>query len=137
MADQTERMNLAAIKRVDPYAKSIVDSSAHVAFYTFNSSETEWEKTDVEGAFFIYSRNAEPFFSIFINNRLNTNSLVEPISGQLELQVSPILALISCLTYLFLNIYFAESATVSAVPKRAKPHPWLLVLQQNRVRPHW
>lgn len=90
MADQTElRMNLAAIKRVDPYAKDIVDSSAHVAFYTFNSDETEWEKTDVEGAFFIYSRNAEPFYSIFINNRLNTNSLVEPIAGQLELQSQP------------------------------------------------
>lgn len=96
MADQraanelTElRMNLAAIKRVDPYAKSIVESSAHVAFYTFNSNDTEWEKTDVEGAFFIYSRNAEPFFSIFINNRLNTNSLLEPISGQLELQSQP------------------------------------------------
>lgn len=90
MTDQSEmRMNLAAIKRVDPYAKDIVDSSAHVAFYTFNSEETEWEKTDVEGAFFIYSRNAEPYYSIFINNRLNTNSLVEPIAGQLELQSQP------------------------------------------------
>ncbi|XP_055917084.1 mRNA-decapping enzyme 1A [Eupeodes corollae] len=87
MADQSKnRMNLAAIKRVDPYAKDIVDSTAHVAFYTFNSDENEWEKTDVEGAFFIYSRNAEPFNSIFINNRLNTTSFVEPITGQLEIQ---------------------------------------------------
>lgn len=82
-------MNLAAIKRVDPYAKAIIDSSAHVAFYTFNADDTEWEKTDVEGAFFIYSRTAEPLYSIFINNRLNTNSLVEPIAGQLELQSQP------------------------------------------------
>lgn len=90
MAEQSElRMNLAAIKRVDPYAKAIVDSSAHVAFYTFNADDTEWEKTDVEGAFFIYSRTAEPLYSIFINNRLNTNSLVEPICGQLELQSQP------------------------------------------------
>lgn len=87
MADQSKnRMNLAAIKKVDPYAKDIVDSTAHVAFYTFNSEENEWEKTDVEGAFFIYSRNAEPFNSIFINNRLNTTSFVEPITGQLEIQ---------------------------------------------------
>lgn len=90
MADETElRMNLAAIKRVDPYATDIIDSSAHVAFYTFNPEETEWEKTDVEGAFFVYSRNAEPLHSIFINNRLNTNSLVEPITGQIELQSQP------------------------------------------------
>lgn len=88
MADKTSemRMNLAAIKRVDPYAKEIIDNSAHVAFYTFNPDETEWEKTDIEGAFFVYTRNAEPFNSIFINNRLNTNSLVEPITSGIELQ---------------------------------------------------
>ncbi|XP_035913008.1 mRNA-decapping enzyme 1B isoform X1 [Anopheles stephensi] len=90
MADQTElRMNLVAIKRVDPYAKDIVNSSAHVALYVFNNAENEWEKTDIEGALFIYSRFAEPYHSIFINNRLNTNSLVEPIRGQIELQSKP------------------------------------------------
>ncbi|XP_036333340.1 uncharacterized protein LOC118744432 [Rhagoletis pomonella] len=83
------RMNLAAIKKVDPYAKDIVDSSSHVAFYTFNAEHNEWEKTDVEGAFFIYSRNAQPFHSIFINNRINTTSFVEPITSQLELQSQP------------------------------------------------
>ncbi|KAH8272911.1 hypothetical protein KR018_009743 [Drosophila ironensis] len=90
MADESiTRMNLSAIKKIDPYAKEIVDSSSHVAFYTFNSSQNEWEKTDVEGAFFIYHRNAEPFHSIFINNRLNTTSFVEPITGSLELQSQP------------------------------------------------
>jgi mRNA-decapping enzyme 1B len=34
----------------------------------------------------VYSRVAEPFNSIFINNRLNTNSLVEPITRQIQLQ---------------------------------------------------
>lgn len=85
-SDIEMRMNLAAIKKTDPYAKEIIESSAHVAFYTFNSQINEWEKTDVEGAFFIYSRNAEPYQSIFINNRLNTNSFVEPITASLELQ---------------------------------------------------
>ncbi|XP_001360227.2 mRNA-decapping enzyme 1B [Drosophila pseudoobscura] len=90
MADESiTRMNLSAIKKIDPYAKEIVDSSSHVAFYTFNSEQNEWEKTDVEGAFFIYHRNAEPFHSIFINNRLNTTSFVEPITGSLELQSQP------------------------------------------------
>jgi mRNA-decapping enzyme 1B len=41
------------------------------------------------GSFFVYSRVAEPFNSIFINNRLNTNSLVEPITKQIELQSQP------------------------------------------------
>lgn len=88
--DQTElRMNLAAVKRTDPYAQEIVETSAHVAFYTFNHEDNEWEKTDVEGAFFVYRRTAEPFHSIFINNRLNTDSLVEPITADLELQAQP------------------------------------------------
>lgn len=44
---------------------------------------------DLPGSFFVYSRVAEPFHSIFINNRLNTNSLVEPITKQIELQSQP------------------------------------------------
>lgn len=35
----------------------------------------------------MYSRVAEPFNSIFINNRLNTNSLVEPINKSIQLQL--------------------------------------------------
>lgn len=44
MAKETEtRMNIVAINRVDPYVKNIVDSSAHVAFYTFNAETSgEW-----------------------------------------------------------------------------------------------
>ncbi|CAO1413292.1 unnamed protein product [Diamesa serratosioi] len=85
--DRTKlRMNLVAIQKVDPYAKEILDSSSHVAFYKFKSN---WEKSDIEGSFFIYSRIAEPYYSIFINNRLNTNSLVEPITKQIELQSQP------------------------------------------------
>lgn len=41
------------------------------------------------GAFFVYSRVAEPFYSIFINNRLNTDSLVEPLTKPIELQAQP------------------------------------------------
>ncbi|CRK99784.1 CLUMA_CG013092, isoform A [Clunio marinus] len=81
------RMNLVAIQNADPYAKKILDSSPHVAFYKFVNSE--WEKSEIEGSFFVYSRVAEPLNSIFINNRLNTNSLVEPITKQIELQSQP------------------------------------------------
>lgn len=83
------RMNLAAVKKVDPYAKDIIDTSSYVAFYTFNSEGNEWEKTNVEGPFFVYSRNAEPYHSIFVNNRLNTNSLVEPITADIDLLPQP------------------------------------------------
>lgn len=88
MADVTElRMNVAALSRVDPYAKNIIETATHVALYTFNADENEWEKTDVEGALFVYSRNGEPFHSILIMNRLNTNNLVEPVTQGLDLQL--------------------------------------------------
>ncbi|CAG9806265.1 unnamed protein product [Chironomus riparius] len=81
------RMNLVALQKVDPYAKEIVDSCPHVAYYKYISNE--WHKTEIEGSFFIYSRVAEPFQSIFINNRLSTTSLVEPINKNIELQSNP------------------------------------------------
>lgn len=80
-------MNVAALKRVDPYVKDILETATHVALYTFNADDNEWEKTDVEGALFVYSRNGEPFHSILIMNRLNTNNLVEPVIQGLDLQL--------------------------------------------------
>lgn len=88
MADLTElKMNVAALKRVDPYVKDILETATHVALYTFNADNNEWEKTDVEGALFVYSRNGEPYNSVLIMNRLNTNNLVEPVTQGLDLQL--------------------------------------------------
>ncbi|XP_043271340.1 mRNA-decapping enzyme 1A [Venturia canescens] len=88
MTDLTElRMNVAALKRVDPYIKDILETATHVALYTFNADNNEWEKTDIEGALFVYSRNGEPYNSILIMNRLNTNNLVEPVTLGLDLQL--------------------------------------------------
>ncbi|PNF19761.1 hypothetical protein B7P43_G14764 [Cryptotermes secundus] len=88
MADVIElRMNVAALKRVDPYVKDILETATHVALYTFNADDNEWEKTDVEGALFVYSRSGEPYHSILIMNRLNTNNLVEPVIQGLDLQL--------------------------------------------------
>lgn len=78
-------MNFAALKRADPYAREIIDSATHVALYTFE--ENEWEKTNIEGALFVYSRNGEPYHSLVIMNRLSTNNLIEPVSKGIELQL--------------------------------------------------
>lgn len=90
MADSVEiRMSVASIKRVDPYVKDILTTSTHVALYKFNPVSSEWEKTETEGALFLYSRNGEPFHSIMIMNRLNTNNLIEPIVKEFEYQMQP------------------------------------------------
>lgn len=87
-ADLVElRMNVAALKRVDPYIKDILGTATQVALYTFCALKNEWEKTDIEGALFVYSRNGEPYNSILIMNRLNTNNLVEPVVKDLDWQM--------------------------------------------------
>ncbi|CAH0398504.1 unnamed protein product [Chilo suppressalis] len=85
MADTGLRMNFGALKRADPYAREIIDSATHVALYTFE--ENEWEKTNIEGALFVYSRNGEPYHSLVIMNRLSTINLIEPVSKGIELQL--------------------------------------------------
>ncbi|GLV34194.1 Decapping protein 1 [Carabus blaptoides fortunei] len=87
-ADLVElRMNVAALKRVDPYIKDILGTATQVALYTFSAVKNEWEKTDVEGALFVCSRNGEPYNSILIMNRLKPNNLVEPIVKDLDWQM--------------------------------------------------
>ncbi|XP_063233342.1 mRNA-decapping enzyme 1 [Bacillus rossius redtenbacheri] len=81
------QMNVAALKRVDPYVREILATATHVALYNFSAEDNEWEKTDVEGALFVYKRSGEPFNSILIMNRLNTKNLIEPVTIGLELQL--------------------------------------------------
>ncbi|XP_069683717.1 mRNA-decapping enzyme 1B [Periplaneta americana] len=88
MADAKEfRMNVSALRGVDPYVQDILETATHVALYTFNADDNEWEKTDVEGALFVYSRKGEPYHSILIMNRLNIKNLVEPVTQGLDLQL--------------------------------------------------
>nr|XP_022916001.1 mRNA-decapping enzyme 1B [Onthophagus taurus] len=88
MADSVElRMSVTSIKRVDPYVKDILATSTHVALYKFNPLANEWEKTETEGALFLYSRNGEPYHSLVIMNRLNTENLIEPIVKEFDYQM--------------------------------------------------
>ncbi|VEN58807.1 unnamed protein product [Callosobruchus maculatus] len=88
MADSVElRMSVTSIKRVDPYVKDILATATHVALYIFNTQSNEWEKTNTEGALFIYSRNGEPYHSMMVMNRLNTDNLIEPIVKDFDYQM--------------------------------------------------
>ena len=109
MADSSElRMNVVALKGVDPYGKDILASATHVALYTFNSEINEWEKTDVEGALFVYSRSGEPYHGILIMNRLSRNNLVEPVTKGLDLQVQEPFLLYRNAKHNIFGIWFYE-----------------------------
>lgn len=84
---ESSSMNVSALKLKDPYFKDILDMATHVALYNYNSDTQSWEKTEVEGAYFIYSRTKEPFYYALIMNRLNTSDHIEYIDENVELQL--------------------------------------------------
>ncbi|KAK3709226.1 hypothetical protein QZH41_015438 [Actinostola sp. cb2023] len=78
------KLNLNAIKKCDQFVVNIIDSASQVALYKFKSETQAWEKTDVEGALFVYIRSSYPKYSFFIMNRLNMNNIMEPITKEME-----------------------------------------------------
>uniref|UniRef100_A0A8C5R516 5'-(N(7)-methylguanosine 5'-triphospho)-[mRNA] hydrolase n=1 Tax=Leptobrachium leishanense TaxID=445787 RepID=A0A8C5R516_9ANUR len=80
-------MSLAALRHRDPFISSIVDVTGQVALYSFSPRTGEWEKTNIEGTLFVYTRSASPHHGFTIMNRLNMNNLVEPVNKDLEFQL--------------------------------------------------
>ncbi|XP_037088274.1 mRNA-decapping enzyme 1A-like, partial [Pollicipes pollicipes] len=89
MADRvgSQQMNLTAVRRHDPYVADIVDSATQVAVYEYNSPASEWQKTDMQGALFVYKRSGPPYHSFMVLNRLNTKNLLQPLTKELEFQL--------------------------------------------------
>ncbi|XP_049609314.1 mRNA-decapping enzyme 1A [Syngnathus scovelli] len=86
-ANAGHMMSLAALQRQDPYINTLLDVTGQVALYNFNSKVNEWEKTEIEGTLFVYTRSASPYHGFTIMNRLSTQNLVEPINKDLEFQL--------------------------------------------------
>nr|XP_042895044.1 mRNA-decapping enzyme 1B-like [Parasteatoda tepidariorum] len=84
--NETLKINLSAIRKVDPSISSIVDSANQVALYKYVSGKSKWEKTDVEGTLFVYTRSGKPQHSFMVMNRLSTTNLIEPVTEKLEFQ---------------------------------------------------
>ncbi|KFO30597.1 mRNA-decapping enzyme 1B [Fukomys damarensis] len=80
-------ISLAALQRHDPYINRIVDVASQVALYTFGHRANEWEKTDVEGTLFVYTRSASPEYGFTIMNRLSMENRTEPITKDLDFQL--------------------------------------------------
>ncbi|XP_069619028.1 mRNA-decapping enzyme 1B [Ranitomeya imitator] len=99
-------ISLAALRRQDPYIQSIVDVASQVALYTFSHKANEWEKTDVEGALFVYTRSASPQHGFTIMNRLSMENRTEPITKDLEFQLQDPFLLYRNARFLIYGIWF-------------------------------
>ncbi|XP_069759696.1 mRNA-decapping enzyme 1B-like [Narcine bancroftii] len=114
MAAMTESrgldMSLAALQRQDPYIFHIVDVASQVALYTFSQKDNEWEKTDVEGTLFVYSRSASPRHGFTIMNRLNVENRTEPITKDLDFQLQDPFLLYRNAQFSIYGIWFYDKA---------------------------
>ncbi|XP_069821078.1 mRNA-decapping enzyme 1B isoform X2 [Dendropsophus ebraccatus] len=99
-------ISLAALRRQDPYIQGIVDVASQVALYTFSHKANEWEKTDVEGTLFVYTRSASPKHGFTIMNRLSMENRTEPITKDLEFQLQDPFLLYRNARYLIYGIWF-------------------------------
>ncbi|BET03316.1 Dcp1-like decapping family [Nesidiocoris tenuis] len=114
---ESSSMNVSALKLKDPYFKDILDMATHVALYNYNSDTQSWEKTEVEGAYFIYSRTKEPFYYALIMNRLNTSDHIEYIDENVELQLDEPFILYKNAQGLVHGIWFYDREDCSRISK--------------------
>ncbi|CAK8671199.1 unnamed protein product [Clavelina lepadiformis] len=78
------RTNLEALQRQDPCISKIVDFASPVAVYTFCSQSRKWEKTEMEGTLYVYTRGIFPKFGFTIMNQGSREYLAEVLTPDLE-----------------------------------------------------
>ncbi|XP_053720200.1 mRNA-decapping enzyme 1B isoform X2 [Synchiropus splendidus] len=122
-------MSPAALQRLDPYIRTIVDETSQVALYTFNSQSSQWEKTEVEGTLFIYNRLTSPCYGFTIMNKLNMQSVTEAITQDLDLQLQEPFLLYRNARSVIHGIWFYERWECRRVADLMK-----LLIQQEQVQ---
>lgn len=113
-------ISLAALQRQDPYINNIVDVASQVALYTYNNRANEWEKTDVEGTLFIYTRLASPRHGFTIMNRLSIENLTEPITKDLDFQLQDPFLLYRNARLVIHGIWFYDRQDCQRIAQRMK-----------------
>lgn len=121
-------ISLAALKRQDPYINNIVDVASQVALYTYNNRTNEWEKTEVEGTLFVYTRLASPRHGFTIMNRLNMENLTEPITKDLDFQLQDPFLLYRNARLVIHGIWFYDKEDCQRIAQRMR-----ILTQQEQV----
>ncbi|XP_014326836.1 mRNA-decapping enzyme 1B isoform X1 [Xiphophorus maculatus] len=121
-------ISLSALQRQDPYINNIVDVASQVALYTYNNRANEWEKTEVEGTLFIYTRLASPRHGFTIMNRLNMENLTEPITKDLDFQLQDPFLLYRNARLFIHGIWFYDKQDCQRIAQRMR-----ILTQQEQI----
>ncbi|XP_053574830.1 mRNA-decapping enzyme 1B isoform X2 [Bombina bombina] len=131
-------ISLAALQRHDPYITRILDVASQVALYTFSQKTNEWEKTDVEGTLFVYTRSASPKHGFTIMNRLSMENRTEPITKDLDFQLQDPFLLYRNARFCIYGIWFydkEECQRIAELMKNLTKHEQLKAHHETGVSP--
>lgn len=82
------KMNLSALQQVDPEINEIVDSATQVALFQYSTQTSQWTKTDIEGALFVYAHRNPSERGLIILNRHSPKNYKEPITADIEFKMN-------------------------------------------------
>lgn len=80
-------LEIRTLQKYDKNAADIIDSAPLVAAYIFNKESVKWQKLNCEGILFLYKKQYDPHFNLFLLNRLSNSHLYQPICATLKLQI--------------------------------------------------
>jgi len=82
------KMNLSALQQVDSEINEIVESATQVALFQYSPQSSQWTKTAVEGALFVYAHRNPQQRGIIILNRLSPKNYHEAITAEIEFKIN-------------------------------------------------
>jgi len=96
------------LRKHDPEIDQIIDTASSVAHYKFLSSSGVWDKTEVEGSLFLYSRHTSPVIVIFIMNRLNKKNTKLVLTHDMEFKIQKPFLLCKSASSEIIGIWFYD-----------------------------
>ncbi|KAK9786078.1 hypothetical protein WJX73_004637 [Symbiochloris irregularis] len=84
-----QQFNMTVLQRIDPMIEQILASPGHVALYTMDNGTKAWNRTDVEGSFFLLKRRVEPYFQIFVLNKKSQTNFTEGLFDGIRTELTP------------------------------------------------
>lgn len=87
-----EELNLAVLRRHNPFMNSIVSLAPYAVVYVFNPSSRQWEKSGVEGTLFVCSLTqgdlGEERYRVFVLNRRGLNNFDIPLTDGENVEIT-------------------------------------------------
>ena len=79
---------LGALQRRDNSIEKVLCNSGHCILYKFDTKETKWLKTEIEGNIFVFERNERPRFGFTLMNTKSQQNFSEVLSNGVGLQLN-------------------------------------------------